>query len=651
MSYGNELMVLSESVFYEGLFDSLPYPAFVIDSNDKLLKWNRVLEHIINMRDRDITAMESSDLFVEQGIFKSVVETAQQGGNAEADLALSSAEGGPVSYRFSFSPIRDSEGNVHGVFGFGIRPGATGERSEEYYKRLFNEMRSGCALCEIVYKDGNPVDGRFLEVNKGFEKLTGLGKDEIIGKTASEVLPGFQPYWIMTHGEILHYERPVYSINHFKGIDRYLESTAYSPSKNRIMSLFRDVTEKERVKEENKRLQSQIFQMQKMEAVGRLAGGVAHDFNNLLTAIIGYSDIALMQINNKEKVREHLDQLRRAAERAAGLTKQLLVFSRREQVEFEQHDLNEIIEDIFKMLNRLLGENVHVQLDLSPDLWKTRINKSKVEQVITNLAVNARDAMDKGGRLVVQTRNVRIDEQYAKSCSEALTGDYVCISVEDTGCGMDKSTLRQVFEPFFTTKQSGEGTGLGLAVVYAVVKEHHGWVHAYSEKGLGTTFRVYFPACKEQYPCITEDNSPAPDIHGEDRPILLVEDDSAICKFVQSRLTERGFRVYSAETVAEALDILRSGDEDIELIFTDVVLPDGTGMDLIEQVAQDRKNLRVIITSGYEYRENKWTFSIGEERVTFIKKPYTLTDLLRAVKKSLDLPPEILPSQHRQGEG
>ncbi|MEI6045102.1 MAG: PAS domain S-box protein [Chloroflexota bacterium] len=382
-------------------------------------------------------------------------------------------------------------------------------------------------------------------------------------------------------------------------------------------------------------LEAQFRQSQKMESVGQLAGGVAHDFNNILTTIQGYTDLILLSDNLDTELVEQLTQISVAAERAANLTHQLLAFSRRQVMQPKQLDLNEVISNVTKMLRRILGENITLQFNYQPSLPRVRADEGMVGQIIMNLAVNARDAMARGGQLVISTSLMEIEDNYIQSHLEALPGQYICLSVSDTGCGMDTETQLRIFEPFFTTKEVGKGTGLGLSTVYGIVKQHQGWVEVNSQVDVGSTFKVFLPSYTKPSSVQARESNRA-EVIGGNETILVVEDESSVRALVRNILQRYGYRVLEAASGREALLAWEIHKNQIDLLLTDLVMPgDVGGLDLVEQLHQQQPDLKVIYTSGYsaEIVGEKIAFYEG---LNLLSKPYTPTMLAQAVRACLD---------------
>lgn len=397
--------------------------------------------------------------------------------------------------------------------------------------------------------------------------------------------------------------------------------------------LVSDVTESKKAELEHARLQEQLLQAQKMESVGRLAGGIAHDFNNLLTGIIGNTSLAMMDMTPDHPLWQTLEDIDNAAESAASLTRQLLAFSRKQLVEPKVLDLNEVIERSSRMLRRLIGEDLDFVFKSKENLGRVRIDPGQVEQVLINLAVNARDAMPDGGRLTLELDNVTLDEEYCRSHAYAIPGEYVMLAVSDDGLGMEPALLSHIFEPFFTTKEPGLGTGLGLSTVFGIVKQNGGSVEVYSELGNGTIFKVYLPRLDgraEELESHRYDTMPQ-----GNETIVVVEDEEMVRTLATRVLTQLGYRVYAYSDGIEALAALEKLEDDVDLLITDVVMPGMNGKALAEQLTQLRPDLVVLYTSGYT--ENTIAHhGVLDPGIHFIGKPYTPPALAVKVRDLLD---------------
>jgi PAS domain S-box-containing protein len=393
---------------------------------------------------------------------------------------------------------------------------------------------------------------------------------------------------------------------------------------NTVVAAVRDITVR-------RQLEDQLRQVQKMEAVGRLAGGVAHDFNNILGVILGHSQILLGGMGPNDPRRARVEQIVSASERAAGLTRQLLAFSRRQVFETRVLDLNETIAVVIKMLERLIGEDVGLTFHPGESLGRVRADPTQIEQVLMNLAVNARDAMPDGGRLVIETSNAEIDDGYVRLHAGAAAGRYVCMAVTDTGHGMTKDVQARIFEPFFTTKEPGRGTGLGLATVYGVVKQSEGFIYVYSEPGHGTTFKIYLPAVEGEVERAAE---PPPARRGSET-VLLVEDEEGLRELIAELLVENGYHVLAAEHPSKAIETAERYEGVIHLLLTDVVMPQMNGRDLASRVKERRPDVRVLFMSGYteEAIAHRGVLEAGS---SLISKPFTQEALTRKLRDLLD---------------
>ncbi len=399
------------------------------------------------------------------------------------------------------------------------------------------------------------------------------------------------------------------------------------------LGITRDVTEERAARREKARLEVQLRQAQKMESIGRLAGGVAHDFNNVLTTILGYSDLILMGLPSGAPFFREIEMIRNAAERAAGLTQQLLAFSRKQVIETRLVSINAIVHDLVKLLGKVIGEDIEIQVAAEAVRDTIEADPSQIEQVLMNLAVNARDAMPLGGHLVIETQDVALGPEYARAHPEVRPGRYVMISVTDFGEGMSQEVLDQAFDPFFTTKEQGKGTGLGLATVYGIVKQHDGHVYAYSEPGKGTTFKVYFPASDGSVDPAGEDVR-ADRLHGTET-VLVVDDEPAIRQMTADALGQFGYRCITAGGGQDAIERTREILHDIDVLVTDVIMPGMSGRELADTLTARNPSIKVLFFSGYT--ENVIAHhGILDEGVHFLQKPVKPTELVRKIRTVLD---------------
>ena len=442
---------------------------------------------------------------------------------------------------------------------------------------------------------------------------------------------------------VAHPGRPVrieYRLRHKNGDWRVLQTVGRSlpelAEEGFIVLNSRDISEQ-------RRLEEQLRQSQKLEAIGQLAGGVAHDFNNILAVILMQSELITKRGGLPEPAREGIQQIRAAAERAANFTRQLLLFSRRQVMQPRDLDLNEVVTNLAKMLRRIIGEDVHLELHLHPAPLMTRADAGMLEQVLLNLAVNARDAMPEGGRLIIETTTREFTAEEAAALPDAQPGRYVGLRVSDTGCGIPPEILPRIFEPFFTTKEPGKGTGLGLATVFGIVKQHGGCLQVASEPGRGTTFEVFLPALAETAAAASATASrPAP--RGGTETLLLVEDDSEVRALTRATLERHGYRVLEAPDGLAAIELWRQHCEAVALLLTDLVMPGGlNGRDLARRLRADRPQLKVIYTSGYsaELAGRELNPGPGE---AFLQKPSAPELLLETVRRCLDATADAPPA-------
>jgi PAS domain S-box-containing protein len=395
-----------------------------------------------------------------------------------------------------------------------------------------------------------------------------------------------------------------------------------------IRGIVMDITER-------RQLGEQLRQSQKMEAIGQLAGGVAHDFNNILTVIHGHASLLLVDKAISKNAARSAQQIAQAAERAAGLTRQLLTFSRRQVMQPRRLDLNEVVSNMTMMLGRILGEDIALQLNYWAEPAFIKADAGMMEQVLLNLVVNARDAMPKGGQLAIKITTSKADPNYRTYHSESRAEDFICLNVADTGCGIDPDTLRRIFEPFFTTKEVGKGTGLGLATVYGIVNQHQGWIEVDSEVGRGSSFRVYLPVAKEALAADDEKTS-RPAARGGDETILVVEDEVAVRELVCSVLIGHGYKILEAETGVKALELWQRNKKKIDLLLTDLVMPDRVnGRELAEKLCAEKPSLKVIFTSGYSADVVGKDFVL-QRGLHYLQKPYDPQKLALTVRDCLD---------------
>ncbi len=501
-------------------------------------------------------------------------------------------------------------------------------RSEERFRRVFEESPVGMVLFGADYC--------IINANQAFCQMVGRSREELLGTRlldlthADDRSASLEQVEKLFLGELSSSQLETrYLARDNRIVWGHVTSSLLQDSSRRLLlglGVVQDITER-------KNLEEQFRQAQKMEAIGRLAGGVAHDFNNLLGVIMGYSELALMQLGPKGDLRDLLNQILKAGERAASLTRQLLAFSRKQILEPRVLDLNTLLNDLEKMLKRVIGEDIDLITRLQKDLGRVKADQGQLEQIVMNLVVNARDAMPKGGRLTLETANVLLDEGYARHRHPVQPGPYVMLAVSDTGAGMTPEVQARIFEPFFTTKGMGKGTGLGLATVYGIVKQSGGYIWVYSEPGQGSTFKIYLPRVEELAEKAHQAGTAASPRGTE--TVLVVEDEEEVRELVVKSLQKYGYQVLATGDVDRAVKLAEEHAGPIHLLMTDVVLPKMGGRDLARCLKGLRPDLKVLYTSGYT-DDAIVHHGVLEPGVAFLQKPFALSSLARKVREVLD---------------
>lgn len=509
--------------------------------------------------------------------------------------------------------------------------------SEARYRSLFEHMLNGMALCQMEFVNGEPRDFTYVMVNATFESLTGLR--DAVGKRVTELIPGIYE----SDRELFHIYGRVASTGVPERFERYVESlkmwfdmAVFSPGRGTFVCVFDVITTRKQAEAERERLQAQLLQAQRLESIGRLAGGVAHDFNNMLSVINGHAELALEQVPTSDPLYEDLWNILNAGRRSATLTRQLLAFARQQTIQPRVVNLNRIVSSMLKLLGRLIGENITLAWSPGPALWRIRLDPTQIDQILANLAVNARDAISGVGQVSLSTANQELGEAECATIAGSSPGRYVRLSITDSGCGMDAGTMEHIFEPFFTTKKMGEGTGLGLSTVYGVVKQNGGFISVESEVGKGTTFHVYFPRCESALTTTAEiDSLPEPTRGSE--TLLLVEDEEAVLSLVQERLREGGYTVIAASDPADALRRAAEHKGKIDLLLTDLIMPSMNGRELARRLGEQRPGLKCLYMSGYP-ADVAAHQGIVEPGVHLVQKPFNLRLLAKSIRDVLDAP-------------
>jgi PAS domain S-box-containing protein len=494
-------------------------------------------------------------------------------------------------------------------------------QSAEKYRMLVEQASDG-----IVSADEN---GDHLEVNPKMLEMLGYTREELVGRKLHDLIPqedrGHEP-WPLDRDQGRTYHRELRFLRS-DGTPLEVEVSMSRLDDGRVQAIARDVSER-------KRLEAELRQSQKLEAVGRLAGGVAHDFNNLLTIILGHSDLMLAAMAPHDRRRRDLEDIREAGARAAVLTNQLLAFSRKQVLQPKVLDVNNAVANLTKMLGRLISSNIELVTRCHPEPWRTKVDPGQLDQVILNLALNARDAMPLGGKLILETANYRIHGKQLAELPEVPQGEYVMLAVSDTGSGMDAKTRAHLFEPFFTTKEPGKGTGLGLSTVYGIIRQSGGHVAVYSEPGRGTTMKVFLPRAEEQGETVTQCDEHQPLPMGNET-VLLAEDNERVRSLTVSVLSQLGYQVLAAGNGEEALEIARQHHGEIHLLFTDMVMPKLSGDDLAAEIRRDHPSIKLLVCSGYT-GDAAAQQGVLDPSIPFLQKPFTPRTLAVKVREALD---------------
>ncbi|MBI4411428.1 MAG: PAS domain S-box protein [Deltaproteobacteria bacterium] len=509
------------------------------------------------------------------------------------------------------------------------------KRAEEALKMFRTLVDGANDAIEVL----DPETGRFLDVNERGCLDLGYNREEYLALSVFDIDPMVDPSSFAKVGEELRKSGSLV----WEGTHRRKDGSTFPVEVNLklvrlnrdyMVAVVRDITKRKQAEVERAKIEEQLRQSQKMESIGRLTGGVAHDFNNLLGIIIGNCELALNETKPDGPVGEYLKDIKEAGDRATVLTRQLLAFSRKQVLQPAVLNLNDTLEEADRLLQRLIGENIQLLTVPAPDLGLTKADPSQIEQIILNLATNARDAMPHGGKLILETKNATLDEGYTSRHPEAQPGAYVMLAVSDTGTGMDEKTLARLFEPFFTTKGKGKGTGLGLSMVYGIVKQSGGHISAYSEPGKGTSFKIYLPWVEgDEKKSASPAKSPPASLAGSEK-VMVVEDEEKFRKFICRVLRKKGYTVLEAPSGEEALRMSGSHQNPIAILVTDVILRGMSGRETAERMTSKRPDMKVLYISGYT--DNAIVHhGVLEEGTNFLQKPFTSEDLARKVREVL----------------
>jgi PAS domain S-box-containing protein len=564
-----------------------------------------------------------------QAKLRQAIETAGGGQLARFEAVLCDAQGKLRNFDVSITPIQDESGRVTFLIPEGYEVTAH-KQAEAELNRLMTAIEQTPE--SIVITD---TRGSILYVNPAFELVTGYSRAEAIGLNTHVLKSGrqdkafYQELWTqISAGEVWRGR----FINKKKNGKLFTEDAVIAPVRDGQGAVTNYIAIKRDVSHELE-LENQYRQTQKIDSIGRLAGGVAHDFNNILAVICGHTDLALMQLSPDAPLRSSLECIQESAERAANLTRQLLAFARRQVIEPRRINLNELVVNLNKMLRRLIGEDIKLVTQAAPELGPVKADPGQIEQVLLNLVVNARDAMPEGGTLTIHTDNVTLDEDYARR-NLITPGEYVMVSVTDTGAGMTDEVKLHIFEPFFTTKEQGKGTGLGLATCFGIIQQSNGHIHCDSQLGQGTQFRIYLPRVQGTEDATANHETPISLPHGTET-ILLAEDEPSLRLLMARVLRTQGYTVLEAADGNEALALAQANGAKIQLLITDVIMPGLSGKMLAEWLGQVNPAIRVLFISGY-INNNAVRDAMSKPGTFFLQKPFNPLDLTKKVRAAIE---------------
>ena len=543
----------------------------------------------------------------------------------------------------SAAPILDDEMGIIGAVAINMDI-TERKQAEKELQQSENHLRTLVqTIPDLVWL--NDQDGVYLSCNREFERLFGATEDEIKGKTdfdfvdreLAEFFRENDNKTIASGKPTINEEWVVFAEDGHRCLLETIKTPMYDDQGALIgvLGIGRDITNRRLAEEEKIKLEAQLQQAQKLESVGRLAGGVAHDYNNMLSVIVGYSELAMEELDAGDQLYEYLCEIHKAGVRSTEITRQLLAFARKQTIAPVVLDLNVAVEDALKMLRRLIGEDIDLAWLPKANPWQVKIDPSQLDQILANLCVNARDAIDGVGKVTIETSRVTFDTAYCADHPGSLEGDYVLLAFSDNGCGMDRDTVDKIFEPFFTTKEVGQGTGLGLATVYGIVKQNGGFINVYSELGNGTTFKIYLARHSDLMLEASKANRmSAPTAHGE--TILVVEDEVSILKLAKKILKGLGYTVITAGSPREALHLVEENPRPINLLITDVVMPEMNGREMSSKLGELCPGLRTLFMSGYTANVIVHR-GVLDDGVNFIQKPFSKESMALKVREVLDL--------------
>ncbi len=641
-----ETEIKNEQALSNTIIDSIPGTFYLLDEHGRYARWNTYQrDGILGKPEDQVAGMNAIDTIhpEDRALIQSRIANVLRDGKEETVEGRVLLRGGPAFIWMLMTGRRMTVAGRPFLVGTGID--ITKRKATE------QELREAKALTDAIVENiplmiflKEATDLRFVMFNRAGEELLGYDRKALLGKNNLDLFPPEQAACFMAkdrealagHGVVDIPEEPLQTAR--KG-QRILHTQKVSVLgadgiTKYLLGISEDITERKQAEAKHEKLQAQFTQAQKMESVGRLAGGVAHDFNNLLMVIMGNAELCRCEIEPGHPIREWLDQILSSAKRSADITRQLLAFARKQTIAPKVLDLNDTVTSMLKLLRHLIGEDINLAWEPGADLRPVKFDPSQIDQILANLCVNARDAIAGVGMITLETGTATIDADYCACHPDAIPGAYVFLAVSDDGCGMDRATLAQIFEPFFTTKGIGEGTGLGLSTVYGIIKQNNGLIDVYSEPGKGTTFKIYLPEMAVEVPAtIAASQAEAPRGRGE--TILLVEDEKSVRVTCDAFLNSLGYKAMVAETPGEALKKTNQHPDDIHVLLTDVVMPGMDGRQLAQRISALKPGVKVLFMSGYT-ADVIAQRGVLDEGIQYLPKPFTRDDLARKLREVLD---------------
>lgn len=622
-----------ERLYFKELFESSPQAIILLDNQGCIQRANREFIKLFGYSWEELQNTDINSLIVPENLLReaeSFKKQTAEGTRILNDTVRQCKDGTLVHISILAEPIVFEKGQIAICV---IYNNITErKKAEEELRKLSSAVEQSPAIVAIT-----DIEGNLEYVNPKFSRLTGYALEEVIGKNPRILQSGMTPendykrLWAAVSSGL---EWRGTFCNKKKNGELYWEEAVISQIRDNDGKITHYLKVAEDISE-RKKLEDQLVQAQKLEAVGRLAGGVAHDFNNLLTVISGYSELVLAGLKEQDPLRNDVCEIKKAGERAALLTEQLLAFSRKKLLQPKVFDLNSVINHLLKMVKRLIGEDIEIITFLDNDLVRIKADPGQIEQVIVNIALNARDAMPEGGKLTIETANVYLDESFVMLHPELKQGSYIILSISDTGTGMNRETLDHIFEPFYTTKEQGKGTGLGLSMAYGIITQSGGAILTESKPGRGSVFKIYLPGLAESESLTQQEEKKAISSAKGAELILLVEDEDAVRRFTAALLKKHGYSVIEAFDGEEALRIIKESQGKVDMLITDVVMPKMSGKEVAERFRAISSEVKVLFISGYT--DNIiGGHKILEEGTDFLAKPYSSEQFLTKVRRILD---------------